>query len=73
MTDEVLTIEHVARLSDYANGSPRFRVFFTDGSASNTEPNAAVNRIIENPEWHDVPIRVTFAETGNIAYLNLLW
>lgn len=65
----VKRIAELSRLSLSKSGNPRFRVAFTDGSFTSTKPDAAVNYGIENPEYKDRDLVVTY-EDGLIIYLD---
>lgn len=62
---EVLTI---ANLKPFHN-SPRFRVTFTDGQTAQTESGSQVNYCIENSEYQDTPVEVTFNSKGLITHV----
>lgn len=65
---EGLVIESLERLNTSANGNPRFRVTFTNGTVAETQSDAALNYGIENREFRDVPLKVTFTRAGKISY-----
>lgn len=67
----VMTISRVERLSNTQDGNPRFRVVFTDGRAVNTKPDAAVAYKIENSEFLNVPVEVTFTDYGTRYVVNV--
>lgn len=60
------TIEKLERLKLSVNGNPRFRVTFTDGSVAQTQTDSSVGYSIENPEYRDVPVVISFTRTGRI-------
>jgi len=63
-----LVIESLERLNNSVNGNPRYRVHFTDGTVADTQSDASLNCGISNPEFRDVPLRVTFTRAGRISY-----
>lgn len=65
-TQSVKTIASLERLKLSTNGNPRFRVTFTDGTIAQTQTDAAVGYSIENSEYRDVPVLVSFTRAGCI-------
>lgn len=65
-TQAVKTIASLERLKLSTNGNPRFRVTFTDGTVSQTQTDSSIAYSIENPEFRDVPVRVSFTRAGRI-------
>jgi hypothetical protein len=65
-TSRVLTIASLERLKLSTNGNPRFRVTFTDGTVAQTQTDASIGYSIENSEFRDVPVRVSFTRAGRI-------
>lgn len=65
-TEHVKTIASLERMKLSANGNPRFRVTFTDGTVAQTQTDASVGYAIENPEYRDVPVKVSFTPAGRI-------
>lgn len=63
----IRTIDHLERRKNSVNGNPRFRVVFTDGSSAITQSDAAFAYGLENPEFRDVPLEVTFSRAGLIT------
>jgi hypothetical protein len=63
-----LVIESLERLNNSVNGNPRYRVHFTDGTVADTQSDASLNYGITNPEYRDVPLRVTFTRAGKISH-----
>ena len=63
-----LVIESLERLNNSVNGNPRYRVRFTDGTVADTQSDASLNYGISNPEYRDVPLRVTFTRAGRISH-----
>lgn len=63
-----LVIEHLTRLYLSMNGNPRFRVYFTDGSVHQTMTDAGLGYEIENPEFRNAPLTVTFTARGRIRH-----
>lgn len=61
------TIHDVSRMGGNlsTNGSPRYRVTFTDGSMIATAIDASVNYGISNSDYREGPVHVT-VEHGNI-------
>lgn len=68
--ERTLTIHAIERLRLSKNGNPRHRVTFTDGTMAETANDASVNYGIENREYRDVPLVVTF-EAGKITYIRV--
>lgn len=66
-TQQVLTIAKLERLKLSTNGNPRFRVTFTSGLVAQTLTDASVGYSIENSEYRDVPVLVTFTRAGRIT------
>lgn len=68
---EVLTIASLERLQVSGNGSPRFKVTFTNGREARTEADSYVNYAIENSEYQGVPLEVAFSLTGRITHIKV--
>lgn len=60
-------IDYLKRRNNSVNGNPRFLVVFTDGSSALTQSDAAFCYGIENPEFRDVPVEVSFSRAGLIT------
>lgn len=71
-TSRVLTIASLERLKLSANGNPRFRVTFTNGEVAQTQTDASIGYSIENSEFRDVPVRVSFTRAGRIFDLRVV-
>jgi hypothetical protein len=71
-TSRVLTIASLERLKLSTNGNPRFRVTFTDGTVAQTQTDASIGYSIENSEFRDVPVRVSFTAAGRIFDLRVV-
>ena len=67
MSQQTLIIESIERLRSSVNSNPAFRVTFTDGQTARTGTDSAVAYEIENPEYRDVPLLVTFTRAGRIV------
>ena len=67
--ETVRTIDHLTRLNNSVNGNPRFRVTFTDGSSAITQSDAAFCYGLENPEFRDRPVIVSFSRAGRITHV----
>lgn len=65
-TQAIKTIASLERLKLSTNGNPRFRVTFTDGTVAQTQTDSSVGYSIENPEFRDVPVRVSYTPAGRI-------
>jgi hypothetical protein len=65
-TTAVKTIASLERLKLSTNGNPRFRVTFTDGSVAQTQTDASIGYSLENSEFRDVPVRVSYTRAGRI-------
>lgn len=67
MSDYVLikTIESLERLNCSVNGNPRYRITFTDGSSAVSQSDAGFCYSINNQEFRDVPVKVTFIKNRN--------
>lgn len=63
---EVLTIATLERLRNSRAGNPRYLVSFTNGRVAQTAADSQVNYLIENREFRDVPLVVTFDSDGRI-------
>lgn len=59
------TIAMTERLTNSENGNPRYRIVWTDGTANNTMPDAAIAHGITNSEYQGVPLLVTL-ERGQV-------
>lgn len=66
-TRQTLTIASMERLKLSTNGNPRFRVFFTNGLVAQTQTDGSIGYGIENSEYRDVPVVVTFTRAGRIT------
>lgn len=64
----IIGLERV-RSSRY--GNPRFRVVFSDGTTALTTPDASCAYGIENREYRENDVVVTFNGRGTIDYLNV--
>jgi hypothetical protein len=62
----VLTIASLERRNLDAGGNPRFNVYFTDGTHEQTATGSQVNYAIENAEFRNVALDVTFDDDGKI-------
>ena len=65
-TQAVKTIASLERLKLSKMGNPRFLVTFTDGTTAQTQTDAQIGYTIENSEFHDVPVRVSYTRAGRI-------
>lgn len=65
-TERVVTIASLERMKLSTNGNPRFRVTFTDGTVAQTQTDSSIAYAIENPEYRDVPVKVSFTPAGRI-------
>jgi hypothetical protein len=65
-TQQVLTIAKLERLKLSRMGNPRFRVTFTNGMVAQTQTDSSVGYSIENPEYRNVPVVVSFTRAGRI-------
>jgi hypothetical protein len=65
------TIATLERLKLSTNGNPRFRVTFTNGLVAQTQTDSSIGYSIENPEYRDVPLVVSFTRAGRIYDLNV--
>lgn len=63
----VRTIDHLERLNNSANGNPRYRIHFTDGSSAITASDASFCYGIENREYRDVPLVIVWTRAGRIS------
>ena len=63
-----LVIEHLERIALSVNGTPRFRVHFTDGTVARTMSDASLGYCIDNLEYRGVPLAVTFTAHGKIRH-----
>lgn len=62
------TIAALERMQNTANGNPRWRVAFTDGTSALTKTDADVAYGLGNTEFQGVPVIVTY-EGGQIVYV----
>ena len=60
----VATIYGLERMRSSANGNPRYRIYFTDGTHAVTQWDAAVSYGLENAENIGVPVTVTATRSG---------
>ena len=51
------------------NGNPSFDVTFASGDTARTKGDSYVNYDIDNREFHDVPVLVTFDRAGRITHV----
>lgn len=68
---ETKTIERLERLRLSVNGNPRFRVTFTDGSVADTMSDAGFAYGLENREYRNTPVVVTYTRNGKIRDVSL--
>lgn len=66
-SQQTLTIASLEKLKFSTNGNPRFRVTFTSGLVAQTQTDGSVGYAIENPEYRDTPVVVTFSRAGRIT------
>lgn len=64
---ETLTIASMKRLDNDADLNPRYAVTFTNGLTAETGKGSQVAYKIENSEYRDVPVVVTFTPAGRIV------
>ena len=62
-----LTIASLARMNSSTNGHPRYEVSFTNGDLASTGIDSSVAYEIDNPEYRNVPVLVTFTGAGRIV------
>jgi hypothetical protein len=62
----VKTIDHLERLKLSANGNPKFKIYFTDGSTATTQTDAGVSYGLENRENIGVPVLVKATPAGKV-------
>lgn len=60
------TIDHIDRLRNSANGNPRYRIVFTDGSSADTQPNSTVAYSLLNREHFEGPVNVFTTPAGKV-------
>lgn len=53
-------ITAVERVRNSADGNPRHKVTFDDGSSANTVADAFIGTVVANEEYLGVPVDVTF-------------
>lgn len=69
-TKATKTIGHAERLTNSANGNPRFRFHWEDGGSSDLSSDAAVGYQIGNPGLRDGDtVVVSFTKAGRVAYM----
>jgi hypothetical protein len=66
-TQQTLTIRSLERLRLSALGNPSVRVTFSNGLVAQTVTDGQVGSMIENSEYRDVPVLVTFNAAGRIV------
>jgi hypothetical protein len=64
-----LVIAWTEHLEPTVNANPRYRIHFTDGTAALTQSDASCAYGIDDPEFRDTPLTVTFTRAGRIRYL----
>lgn len=62
----VKTIAQLERLNNSANGNPRWRVGFTDGTSAVTKPDAGIGYAIDNLEFKGVAVEFKVNEANQI-------
>ncbi len=63
-------IERTERLNSSANGNPRFRFYFTDGSVADLSSDASFGYEAENPEYRaGRTVDVSFTRAGRVEYM----
>jgi hypothetical protein len=60
-------ITRLERMGCSVNGNPRFSVGFDDATTAITSSDAGFCYGLTNPEYRDVPVRVTYTKAGRIA------
>lgn len=68
MTTTVKRIEKLDRLNNSANGNPRYRVHFTDGTDAITSSDRSFCYAIANPEMRG-DVEVTYTRAGRIEHI----
>jgi hypothetical protein len=63
VTDQIKSLE---RMNNTREGNPRWRVTLVNGGVHTTKPDAAVGHVIENSEYREGPVEVTFNANGEI-------
>lgn len=61
------TIKSLERRRNSVNGNPHFKVGFTDGTSARTAPNSLVAFVIDNREYWDIELLVTYNGRGQIV------
>lgn len=61
-----IRIVRLERLTNSANGNPRYAVTFNNGTEATTQADASLNYGITNPEAKEA-LDVTFSRAGTIA------
>src|SRR6188768_3386724 len=63
-------IERTEQLNSSANGNPRFRFYFTDGSDAVLSSDASFGYEAENPEYRaGRTVDVSFTRAGRVEYM----
>lgn len=68
MATEVHRIERLERLNNSTNGNPRYKVWFSGGGWAVTQSDAAISYEINNPEFRDTDVEITFTRAGRISF-----
>ena len=66
-TRRVVEISTIERMPLGSWGNPRYRVTFTDGTSALTEPDSQIGYKIENREYRNTLLNVTFGDKGTIT------
>lgn len=65
--EAVRSIALIERRRLTRNGNPRFLVTFTDGSHAMTKADSRIAYVIENSEYRDCELTITFDGSGCIV------
>lgn len=65
-TKRILTMK---RLPNSVNGNPRWQVWFSDGDVRITQSDSAVGFEINQPEYRNADIKVSFSRAGRITMI----
>jgi len=71
-TRKGMVISTLERMPLSRTGNPRYRVTFTDGTSALTEADSQIGYKIENREYRNVPLDVTFGDKGAIAAITIV-
>lgn len=67
---QIQRIDWLERMNCSVNGNPKYRVHFADGTSAVTSSDAGFCYAINNKEYRDADLEVTYTAAGRIANIH---